>query len=95
MPDPHNVPAPLPTQCFGLGDEHYKRVTLPGAIASTSTARLSVTECREECRADQGCGMWQAHADRGCFYGPSKGIFCEPYAGGYVGGRRKCNDKCK
>jgi hypothetical protein len=88
------VPEQLPTQCFGLGSERLKVVPSVDGGAAPGKAKLTVAECREECRANKDCGMWQAHAARGCYFGPAKGIYCEPYAGGYTGGRRKCNDKC-
>jgi hypothetical protein len=83
----------LPTQCFGLGNERFKHATLPGA-SSPSDVRMTVEECRKECRSKTDCNIWQAHKDRGCFYANVADVFCEPYKGGFAGGRRKCNDKC-
>lgn len=86
-------PVTVSTQCFGLGGEQKK--TLPkDASGVAKSVPLSVNECREACLAQKDCAVWQAHERRGCYMGNDINVFCEPYKGGYTGGRRKCNDKC-
>lgn len=92
--DPAEEPKNLPTQCFGLGSERMKKRASSGS-STVATVRMSVEECKKECRDSRDCNIWQAHNDRGCYYAAVKDVFCEPYKGKYTGGRRKCNDKCK
>ena len=83
----------LTTQCFGLGAERMKSFTPPG-LSEPQKTKMTVRDCEKECLAAKDCGIWQAHERRGCYYTGASDVYCEPYTGGYVGGRRKCNDKC-
>lgn len=89
---PGGESAELTTQCFGLGAEQMKFV--PTGTDKPLSLRMSVSDCRNACLNHPDCLIWQAHPDRGCYFSNVQNAFCEPYTGGYVGGRRKCNDKC-
>ena len=77
----------LPHQCFGLGPERLN-------------GKESAESCAADCCKDPECEMYQWMEGRGCFYGSSKGVWCEeeqllPYEGSrkfikdFCGGREQ------
>lgn len=72
----------LPTQCFGLGPEKM----------NSSNARLDTRSCQKACCEEASCDMWQEVSGRGCYFGTSKGIWCEKGDAGVeeYTGTRKC-----
>lgn len=68
----------LTTQCFGLGPMK----TIDGKIS------LGKDECSYGCLQLSDCKIWQWHEKRGCYYTNNPQVYCDPYAGGYDGGRK-------
>ena len=72
----------LPHQCFGLGPER-------------PNGKGSAESCAAECCKDLECEMYQWMEGRGCFYGSSKGIWCEEeHLAPYEGSRKCIKDFC-
>lgn len=69
----------LTTQCFGLGPS--KKVD--------GQEKVSMEECSKSCLDATDCKLWQWHEKRGCYFSSNSEAFCDPYAGGFDGGRKK------
>jgi hypothetical protein len=65
----------LTTQCFGLG-------TLVDGKGSRE-------ECSTKCLQTTDCKIWQWHEKRGCYSSTNSQVYCDPYTGGFDGGRKK------
>lgn len=75
----NEVGPPLTTQCFGLGPSKKP----------TGQETITMEQCSKSCLAEADCKIWQWHEKRGCYYSTNPQVYCDPYAGGFDGGRKK------